>query len=329
MRSSRLALGLLFILALGLPLFAASWRWWDLRSGVVEVHARMPDAGGWSPASIRVPAGEALRLMLTSDDVMHSFAIGQSASPVIDLYPGKPVETTLQFDEPGKYTFYCTRWCGPDHWRMRGTIEVTGDANIQTGAAEQPLYLTLGLDIDAHHDASTLPQQRPSVVRGAALGLVLPDKYLALDYYRLRSPEQVWNDLRGELFSKELDDQQVWDLVALVWQFHASPGDAESSTQLYARDCAACHGEAGGGNGVFAHVLGAASETGDMHARQTPADFTDAAHMLGASPAVLHGKIVRGGMGTGMPYWGPIYTDDQVWALVNRLYEFQFEYEDK
>ena len=60
-----------------------------------------------------------------------------------------------------------------------------------------------------------------------------------------------------------------------------------------------------------------------------PADFTDAAHMLGASPALLHGKIVRGGMGTGMPYWGPIYTDDQVWALVNRLYEFQFEYEDK
>ena len=329
MRSSRLALGLLFILALGLPLFAASWRWWDLRSGVVEVHARMPDAGGWSPASIRVPAGEALRLMLTSDDVMHSFAIGQSASPVIDLYPGKPVETTLQFDEPGKYTFYCTRWCGPDHWRMRGTIEVTGDANIQTGAAEQPLYLTLGLDIDAHHEASTLPQQRPSVVRGAALGLVLPDKYLALDYYRLHSPEQVWNDLRGELFSKELDDQQVWDLVALVWQFHASSGDAESSQQLYARDCAACHGEAGAGDGVFAHVLGAASGTGDMHARQTPADFTGAAHMLGASPALLHGKIVRGGMGTGMPYWGPIYTDDQAWALVSRLYEFQFEVEDK
>jgi len=26
--------------------------------------------------------------------------------------------------------------------------------------------------------------------------------------------------------------------------------------------------------------------------------------MLGASPALLHGKIVRGGMGTGMPYWG-------------------------
>ena len=31
--------------------------------------------------------------------------------------------------------------------------------------------------------------------------------------------------------------------------------------------------------------------------------------MLGASDAILEGKIIRGGMGTGMPYWGPIFTD--------------------
>ena len=35
--------------------------------------------------------------------------------------------------------------------------------------------------------------------------------------------------------------------------------------------------------------------------------------MLSASPAHLQGKIIRGGMGTGMPSWGPIFTDDQTW----------------
>ena len=59
----------------------------------------------------------------------------------------------------------------------------------------------------------------------------------------------------------------------------------------------------------------------------SPSDFTDAEHMLGASPAVLHGKIVRGGMGTGMPYWGPIFTDQQVWDLVTYLWTFQFDLE--
>ncbi len=63
------------------------------------------------------------------------------------------------------------------------------------------------------------------------------------------------------------------------------------------------------------------------HTTIAPADFTDPARMLGARPAVLHGKIVRGGMGTGMPYWGPIFTDDQVWSLVDYLWAFQFDSE--
>lgn len=58
-----------------------------------------------------------------------------------------------------------------------------------------------------------------------------------------------------------------------------------------------------------------------------PADFTRA-DLLGATPAALHGKILRGGMGTGMPYWGPIFTDAQIWALVDYLWTFQFSYSE-
>jgi len=28
-----------------------------------------------------------------------------------------------------------------------------------------------------------------------------------------------------------------------------------------------------------------------------------------------------------MPYWGPIFTEDQVWALVAYLWTFQFDME--
>jgi mono/diheme cytochrome c family protein len=62
--------------------------------------------------------------------------------------------------------------------------------------------------------------------------------------------------------------------------------------------------------------------------QQTPADFTDPARMLGASPALLEGKILRGGMGTGMPMWGSIFTEQQIWDLVAYLYSFQFKYEE-
>jgi mono/diheme cytochrome c family protein len=51
------------------------------------------------------------------------------------------------------------------------------------------------------------------------------------------------------------------------------------------------------------------------------------ARMLSASPALLQGKIIRGGMGTGMPSWGAIFTEDQTWALVAYLWTFQFNTE--
>jgi hypothetical protein len=28
-----------------------------------------------------------------------------------------------------------------------------------------------------------------------------------------------------------------------------------------------------------------------------------------------------------MPYWGPIFTDDQTWSLVDYLWTFQFDME--
>lgn len=54
----------------------------------------------------------------------------------------------------------------------------------------------------------------------------------------------------------------------------------------------------------------------------SPPNFTDPNVLLGASPALLEGKIIRGGMGTGMPYWGPIFTSKQIEALVGYLYTF-------
>ncbi len=58
---------------------------------------------------------------------------------------------------------------------------------------------------------------------------------------------------------------------------------------------------------------------------QRPANLADPKRMLGASPALLQGKILRGGMGTGMPSWGPIFTEDQTWKIVSYLYTLQFQ----
>jgi mono/diheme cytochrome c family protein len=318
-----LALGLLGVITLGIG-FAV----WNLQARPIEVHARMPEDGGWLPGDLTAIAGVPLHLRLTSDDVVHGFAIGQSDQPALDVQPGVFTEATLLFDYPGKYTYYCTRWCGPNHWRMRGTIEVTGGTPLPTDQTS-PLYIQLGLDIDAEHHAHIVPSQKPSAIRGAALGVEIPRHILSADYYRSHSPQDTWEELRQ---ISKLPDSQVWDAIAYVWQSNAPSGTLQLGRELYAANCAACHGETGQGDGVYAAELGEASVAGhtEMPAgemTQSPTVFTEAEHMLAASPAHLQGKIIRGGMGTGMPYWGPIFTEEQTWALVAYLWTFQFEME--
>lgn len=56
-----------------------------------------------------------------------------------------------------------------------------------------------------------------------------------------------------------------------------------------------------------------------------PGDFTDPHLLLGASPALLEGKLQRGGIGTGMPYWVPVFTEVEIDALIAYLYQLAME----
>jgi cytochrome c oxidase subunit 2 len=318
------------ILGLAIVITFPAVHLWQGSQGI-EIHARMAESGGWTPENLTVAVGEPLRIRLTSDDVTHGFAVGQLDQPAVEINPGEVTDITLVFTKPGKYTFYCTRWCSLNHWRMRGTIEVT-DPRVKTEPAKSPLYATLGLDIDADHKASVTPTEMPSAWRGALLNQTVPDVYKSREYYLSHTPIDLWLSLRSEPGTKDLSDQDVWDLVAWVWQSNTTPTEVEAGRELFAANCAACHGETGAGNGVFANQLavGADQSTSQQSPgeyTQRPAILTDPVRMLSASPALLQGKIMRGGMGTGMPSWGAIFTDDQTWALVAYLWTFQFNLE--
>jgi mono/diheme cytochrome c family protein/plastocyanin len=308
--------------AIGTPLFF--WARTPL------IHAQMAEDGGWSPDVIQAEVGKPLHLRLTSDDVLHGFAVGQMQMDAVDIEPGKVTDIELTFDKPGIYTFFCTRWCGLSHWRMRGTIDVSGPTP-EPEPVSVPLYVSLSLDIDAPHDAPVIPETQPSALSGQQLAANLPIfQYANPDSYRANSPYQLYENLN----STALSDSEQWDVVSYIWESNTTPEALASGRQLYAQNCAACHGENGAGDGVFADDLAEAGEssmqdlTGSNEmSMKTPVDFTDSKRMLGASPALLQGKILRGGMGTGMPMWGSIFTEKQIWDLIAHLYSFQFIYQ--
>ncbi|MEK7808890.1 MAG: c-type cytochrome [Chloroflexota bacterium] len=313
----------LFVIGIlvGIPLAILIGRWIMSRDSSIEIHARIAEAGGFTPANLTAKVGEPIRLRLISDDVQHGFAIGQSDTPALDLPAGQMVETTLTFDRPGKYVFYCTRWCGLSHWRMRGTIEVKGEPAAQASAVS-PLYFKLNIDLDDPHPAKNIPPQKP-VAKSITN---IPANFLTREYYLTHSPSDAFVET---LHATSLPDDEIWNLVAFVWQANTTKEKLAQGQKLYAQNCAACHGESGKGDGVMAASLTKKDSSAQMefgHNTKSPVDFTDSSQMLGASPALLQGKIIRGGMGTGMPYWGPIFTEEQTWALVDYLWTFQFEY---
>jgi plastocyanin/cytochrome c5 len=293
----------------------------------VEVHAVMPEKGGWLPGNLKAEVNVPLNLHLTSDDVMHGFAVGRQPWPAVDVKPGQVTELSLTFDEPGTYTYYCTRWCGPNHWRMRGTIEVAGEANepLTNESIQQPLYTNLDIDIDAHHEVDVQLERSPSATRGEFLDFSIPSEFSTSKVYNEQTPFELWKALRAESGAADLSDTEIWDLAAFIWRSHTTPETVQLGERLYADNCAACHGENGDGNGVMALPQTAGNDAESFGGELLPpSDFTDAQQMLGANTALLQGKIIRGGMGTGMPFWGTIFTDEEIEALVDYIWTFQF-----
>ena len=51
-------------------------------------------------------------------------------------------------------------------------------------------------------------------------------------------------------------------------------------------------------------------------AKRGPADFTNLRRMAGLSDVHLQSKLLCGGMGTGMPEFGSLDSDDDEWAVI-------------
>ncbi len=327
MKGEIFALGVVLAVLVVFPASIFGYQAWRTASAgvkVINIVARTPEQGGFSPDRLSLKVGEPVRLRLSSPDVVHGLTIPGLGVNVDEIYPGKVVEVDVTPDKPGRYAFACTRWCGVDHWRMRGVIEVTGDSPQVTATTEPPLFQQLGIDLDAmRHAAQITPGARPSIGAGAALNAKLPQDLTDSAKRRTLAPADAFKRLRADPANAALSDADVWNLVAWVWLKDVPPTALARAETLYARDCAACHGPDGKGGGP-AGVNRPGMAKMDPALPKGPRDFTDAGALLAASDVLLQGKLLRGGMGTGMPEFGSLYSDEEQWAMIAYLRTFLF-----
>jgi cytochrome c oxidase subunit II len=79
----------------------------------------------YTPSRIELESGEAIELVVTSDDTSHGLRIqGTDIDRTIPKRGSGEIRVTVQIDEPGRYTFECSRVCGAGHNFMRGELIV-------------------------------------------------------------------------------------------------------------------------------------------------------------------------------------------------------------
>ncbi|MDG4895443.1 cytochrome c oxidase subunit II [Mesorhizobium sp. WSM4976] len=86
--------------------------WWEVRYEDTTPSRILTTAN-----EIHIPAGEPVRLLLTSTDVIHSFWV-PSLSGKLDLIPGRMNVLDIKADKPGVYRGQCAEFCGSQHANM-------------------------------------------------------------------------------------------------------------------------------------------------------------------------------------------------------------------
>jgi cytochrome c oxidase subunit 2 len=91
---------------------------------------------------LHVPLGHTIRLIMSSQDVIHSFFM-PAFRIKRDVVPGVAAELSFRPLRAGVYHLFCAEYCGTDHARMTGRIVVMEEAEFSTWLARQDLTGTL------------------------------------------------------------------------------------------------------------------------------------------------------------------------------------------
>jgi cytochrome c oxidase subunit 2 len=80
---------------------------------------------------LHVPLGRAVKLTMTSEDVIHDFFVPAFRTKA-DVVPGRYTTVWFQPTKPGRFRLFCAEYCGTKHSGMTGEVVVMEPTEYQT-----------------------------------------------------------------------------------------------------------------------------------------------------------------------------------------------------
>jgi len=183
---------------------------------------------------LHVPTGRAVRLTMTSEDVIHSFYIPAFRIKK-DVLPGRYSSEWFEATKPGKYHLFCAEYCGTKHSEMVGWVHVMEpqqyeqwlSGSIAGDTAEEAglkLFETMRCDT-CHKDANDSPGARGPALAGL-LGrqVVLKDGNTVVaneDYVRESILKPLAKVVKGfdpimPTYEGQLGEEQILQILAYI-----------------------------------------------------------------------------------------------------------------
>lgn len=98
--------------------------------------------------NLHVPEGRPIRLVMSSDDVIHSLYI-PAFRLKMDLIPGRYTSTWFESDDPGEYTLFCAEYCGTQHSTMLAKVVVHPSGEFEKWLEEAANFLETVTPVEA------------------------------------------------------------------------------------------------------------------------------------------------------------------------------------
>jgi cytochrome c oxidase subunit 2 len=106
--------------ALEIIVVAKQWMW----------KAQHPD-GQQEIDQLHIPVGRAVKLLLTSQDVIHDFFV-PAFRVKTDVLPGRYTALWFEATKPGEFHLFCAEYCGTQHSGMVGRIVAMAPSEYET-----------------------------------------------------------------------------------------------------------------------------------------------------------------------------------------------------
>jgi len=206
--------------ALEIHVVAKQWMWKTQQpNGAREINA------------LHIPVDRPVRLVMTSQDVIHSFFV-PAFRVKQDVVPGREAEIWFQATKTGVFPLLCAEYCGTDHSMMRGRIIVMRQEDYADWLAKQPegddlahvgakLFVARGCS-GCHADASKVHAPKLVGLYGRSVQLSDGRQVKADDGYIRDSILQPKRDITAGYqpimpsYAGLLDDGEIQSLTAYI-----------------------------------------------------------------------------------------------------------------